>query len=404
MVTRDLQAVRSYSIAPKRVSNLGSLRRQGAVAKMPARMLRPITSLRPAERVLLVRLGAVGDVVRSLPALRQIRAAFPGAHLVWLVEDLSAPLLEGHPDLDQVMTLARNDLHRAAGDPRALVRLVGHLHRDLRAARYDVAVDLQSSFKSGVLTGLTGAPRRVGYAPGFCREASFLFTTEWLPLSSPWLNRVERHLEMASALGAPRLHPPPAPLPERVEDGREADAVLARALTQSEPPVVISPGVSRQQSFKAWPPGHYVRLATLIRRTLSLRPLIVWGPGEEDLAGSIVRGAGGDALMAPRTSLNVLAAILRRAAAFVGADTGTMHLAWIVGCPVVALFGPTDPRLNAPWGERHIVLRATSTRMRDLAPELALEALRGVLVGRVPGTAADGPMWGPTAASLPSPA
>ena len=404
MVTRGLLAVGSYSIAPKRVSNIAALRRRGAVAKMTSRMQRPVTALRPADRVLIVRLGAVGDVLRSLPALRQIRAAFPDAHLAWIVEDLSAPLLESHPDLDQVVTLARSDLRRAARSPREMTRLVGGLRDRFRTARYDVAIDLQSSFKSGVLTGLSGAARRVGYAPGFCREASFLFTTEWLSPSSPWLNRVERHLEMASALGAPRLDPAPPPLPERVEDGREAEAILARARARSEPTIVISPGVSRRQSFKMWPAGSYVRLVTLIRRTMALRPLIVWGPGEEDLAGSIVRGAGGDALLAPRTSLRVLAALLRRSAAFVGADTGTMHMAWLVGCPVLALFGPTDPRLNAPWADGHVVLRAATTRMRDLSPEPALEALSRLLAGRVPGAGTDRSGWGRFAAGVPSPA
>jgi lipopolysaccharide heptosyltransferase I len=368
-------------------------------------MQRPVTSLRPADRVLIVRLGAVGDVLRSLPALRQIRAAFPSAHLAWIVEDLSAPLLEGHPDLDQVLTLARSDLRRAAGSPREMTRLAGSLRDQFRIARYDVAIDLQSSFKSGLLTRLTGAARRVGYAPGFCREASFLFTTEWLSLSSPWLNRVEKHLEMASALGAPHLEPAPPPLPERAEDGREAEAILARALPQSERSIVISPGVSRRQSFKMWPAGNYVRLVTLIRQTLALRPLIVWGPGEEDLAGSIVRSAGGDALLAPRTSLRVLAALLRRSAAFVGADTGTMHMAWLVGCPVLALFGPTDPRLNAPWGDGHVVLRAATARMRDLAPEPALEALHCLLARRAPSGSAPGrPVWSGTVAGAPSPA
>src|SRR5262245_37440873 len=98
---------------------MASLRRPGAVAKMPSRMQRPVASLRPADRVLVVRLGAVGDVLRSLPALRQIRAAFPAAHLAWIVEDLSAPLLQGHPDLDQVHTLPRSELRSARRDPRA---------------------------------------------------------------------------------------------------------------------------------------------------------------------------------------------------------------------------------------------------------------------------------------------
>jgi len=348
---------------------------------MPIRMQRPVTSLRPGDRVLIVRLGAVGDVLRSLPALRQIRAAFPAAHLAWIVEDLSAPLLEGHPDLDLLLTVPRAELRNASTRPGALAGLVRRLRDRMREARFDVAIDLQSSFKSGVLTGLSGAARRVGYAPGFCRELSFVFTNEWAPLPSPWMNRVEKHLEMASALGAPRLDPAPSPLPERVEDAREAESVLQGVLPRSGPVVVMSPGVSRRQSFKAWPAGYFARLVTLVRRTLELRPLIVWGPGEEGLAGSIVRASGGDALMAPRTSLRALAALLRRSNAFIGADTGTMHLAWIVGCPVVALFGPTDPRLNAPLGDRQVVLRAGSGRMHDLTPELALEGLRSVLDG-----------------------
>jgi ADP-heptose:LPS heptosyltransferase len=403
MATVDLQPVRSYSIALKDLSNLAALRRRGAVAKMPIRMQRPVTSLRPDDRVLIVRLGAVGDVLRSLPALRQIRTAFPAAHLAWIAEDLSAPLLEGHPDLDRLLTLPRRDLRSAMASPSAMARLVGRLREEMRGARFDVAVDLQSSLKSGVLTGLSGAARRIGYAPGFCREMSFLFTTEWLPLPSPWMNRVEKHLEMAAALGAPRLVPAPAPLPERLEDGEEAEGVLARHMPLSGPLVVISPGVSRHQAFKMWPSGHYVRLVTLLRRTLAIRPLIVWGPGEEDLAGSIVRGSGGDALMAPRTSLRGLAALLRRSTIFIGADTGTMHLAWIVGCPVVALFGPTDPRLNAPLGDGHLVLRAGSGRMRDLAPELAFDGVRRVLDGRALRSSPGAPPREQAGAGVPSP-
>jgi ADP-heptose:LPS heptosyltransferase len=121
--------------------------------------------------------------------------------------------------------------------------------------------------------------------------------------------------------------------------------------------------------------------------------VVVWGPGEEELARSVIAISEGGAILAPATSLRLLAAMLRRASLFVGADTGPMHLAWAVGCPVVALFGPTDPRLNAPLGNGHRVLRASSGRMEDLDHRDVLEGVLQALVERR--TPSAGPPAGP---------
>jgi lipopolysaccharide heptosyltransferase I len=325
----------------------------------------------PRDRLLLIRLGAVGDVLRTLPALHLIRRTFPSIHLTWIVEELSRELLLDHPEIDQVITFPRRELRRTGLHPTHLPAILRRLARDLRREQFSVAVDLQGSFKSALVAILSAAPRRIGFAPGHCREMSFLLTNEWVRLPSPWLNRVERNLRLVEALGA-RGDEINLVLPEKPEEGREADAILADLAPGGEAVVLLSPGTSYRQRHKKWPPGHYARLAWLLKRSLGVVPVIAWGPGEQDLAGAIVDAARGSALLAPRVGLRLLAALLRRSALFIGADTGPMHIAWGVGCPVVALFGPTDPRLNAPLGRSHVVLRE-GPAMALIAPEVVLE-------------------------------
>jgi lipopolysaccharide heptosyltransferase I len=347
-------------------------------------MERPAGSLTASDHVLIVRLGAVGDVLRVLPAVRRIRSAFPGLRLSWVVEDLSRPLLEGHPDIDTVIPFPRRALRAAAGRPDALLAIARELRDRLRRERFTAAIDLQSSFKSGCVTLLSGARRRIGFSPPHCREMSFLFTTEWVALSSPWLNRVDRNLEIAARLGAAD-GPAEARLPERPEEGGAAGALIDTLVPRGAPVVVLSPAVSRRQWHKAWPWPHYARLATLLHQSTGVKPIVVWGPGEEGLARSVVETAGSAATLAPPTDLRSLAALLRRADLFIGADTGPMHLAWVTGCRVVALFGPTDPRLNAPRGDGHVVLRSADGLMPSLRPETVHQAaLRALSLPKAP--------------------
>ncbi len=346
---------------------------------MQALMHRPAVRLEDRDRVLLIRLGAVGDVLRTLPALHLIRTSYPALHLAWLVEDPSRDLLVGHPEIDEIIVFPRREFREAALRPRRLTKQLATLAEGLRERRFGVAIDFQGSFKSGLLARMSGAPRRVGFAPGFCREFSFLLTNEWVRPRERRLNRVERNLFMAERLGA-TSDEIEVILPERSDEGREAESLLGSINPAGVPVVLLSPGTSPRQRWKRWPVEHYARLASLLRSSVGALPLVAWGPGEEDLARSIASGSTGQAIVAPPTSLRILAAILRRCALFVGADTGPMHLAWGVGCPVVALFGPTDPRLNAPLGPAHFVLRAGRSTS-NILPEQVLTAA-GTILGR----------------------
>ncbi len=329
------------------------------------------------DRLLVVRLGAVGDVLRTLPALHLLRRSFPSLHVAWIVEDLSRPLLEGHPEIDEVIRFPLPDLRAAASRPLALARGLAALARDLRRRRFTVAADFQGTLKSGLLALVSGAPRRVGFAPGHCREMNFLFTNRRVRPRSRHLNRVAKNLVLAQALGASDDEVTVV-LPESAEEGRQAEALLRSAAVDRSRAVVLSPGTSRRQSHKRWPEERFAVLTALLRTELGATPLVVWGPGEEAAARAIVAASGGRAVLAPPTGLRLLAAVLRRVAAFVGADTGPMHLAWAVGCPVVALFGPTDPRLNAPLGEGHVVLSGEGST-DAISPEQVLSAVRGIL-------------------------
>ncbi len=341
------------------------------------------------DRVLLIRLGAVGDVLRTLPALHLIRGTFPSVHLAWIVEDLSRDILDGHPEIDEVLRFPRREIGAAAGNPLGMAACLAALRRDLRARRFTVALDFQGSLKSASLALLSGAPRRVGFAPGHCRELSFLFTNEWLRPGERHLNRVEKNCRLAESLGAAGDEIEVV-LPERPNEEREAEGLLHTINPAGSPVVVLSPGTSRRQRGKRWPPEHFATLASRLAASSGALPLVVFGPGEETLARSIVSASGGRAALSPPTSLRALASLMRRAALFVGADTGPMHLAWSVGCPVLALFGPTDPRLNAPLGPGHVVLKAGGS-MSGITPEQAFEAARDLLPRRPAATRAKSP-------------
>jgi lipopolysaccharide heptosyltransferase I len=339
--------------------------------------------LSESDRLLVIRLGAVGDVLRTLPALHLIRRSFSSIHIAWIVEELSREILEGHPEIDRLICFPRREIAAAGRRPHLLASRIRALGQELRRERFSVAIDFQGSFKSGLLALLSGAPSRVGFAPGHSREMSSLFTNRWVRPSTRWLNRVERNLLLSEEIGATGDEITMI-LPEIQEDGGRAEAILRDVAPSGEPVVLLSPGTSRRQTYKRWPPERFARLAARMRETLNAVPLVVWGPGEENLAAGIVRNSGGAAVLAPLIRLRPLAALLRRSSVFVGADTGPMHLAWGVGCPVVALFGPTDPRLNAPLGPGHVVLRGDPSMTGSISTDEVLGAVRGVLE-RFPG-------------------
>lgn len=320
----------------------------------------------PTTRILIVRLSAIGDVLHGLPVLNALRDALPQAFIAWVVEGAAGQLLCNHKALDELIVVPRKWLK----SPRAVV----DLRRRLRGLRFDVAVDLQGLTKSSVAAWLSGARRRIGYDGRDGRELS-----RWLNnqrISATRTHVIDRNLELLAPLGIANPD-----VRFDLDDG-PADARTAREILAGRQLVdrfaVINPGAGWPS--KLWPAERYAGVARYLGSRHALRSLVVWaGDQERAWADEIVAGSGGFAMLAPSTSLRELAAVTRRAALFVGSDTGPLHLAAAIGTPCVGLFGPMPAERNGPYGPGHVAVQKVcltgSSRQRRTAGPESMEAI-----------------------------
>ncbi|MGA9568962.1 MAG: glycosyltransferase family 9 protein [Candidatus Acidiferrales bacterium] len=299
----------------------------------------------PDQRFLLVRLGSLGDIIHALPAASALRDAFPEARIDWLIEPKWRRLLEGNPDLTEIIPLEKKS---ASG----LISTI----RKLRAARYTCAIDFQGLYKSALPAFASGAPRRIGFPSTYAREgfASMFYTDKINPRGA---HKVDHNLTLAEAAGAAaRTSSPRFPLTLRPEDEKQVTQELARHNIADF--YVLNPGGGWRS--KCWPPERYGELHHRLAAQLGWRSVISFGPGEERLAQELVSAAGTLPPVVLPLGLGPLMALLRRAKFVVSADTGPLHLASALGTPVVGLYGPTDPARNGPYGGTSVVIRNPS--------------------------------------------
>ena len=297
-------------------------------------------------RILLVKLSSFGDVLHALPTLEAVRAAYPRAHITWLVEAAYAPLLSGHPALNEVWVAPR--LRPAefwsGSNPATWRRLV----QQLRARPFDLVVDVQGLLKSAVWVALAKSPRKVGYDK--TRELSYLALTERVKPFDPEAHAVWRYLNLAHYLGAPPTLP-------RFRLGLDT-AVDISALIPGKadrPLAVLHPGA--RWTSKLWPPASWASLSEWFHGQ-GFQVAVTGSAADRELAAGLVRLSQAPLLnLAGSTSLAQLAGILRKARLAVTTDTGAMHLAASLGTKVAALFGPTAPWRTGPFGEGHRVVR-----------------------------------------------
>ncbi|MBI2678214.1 MAG: lipopolysaccharide heptosyltransferase I [Candidatus Koribacter versatilis] len=326
------------------------------------------------KRILIVRLGAMGDVVHALPAATALRAALPDAHIGWAIEARWAPLLcaEGSvargpnmPLVDAIHFVNTRGWRAAPWSDETWSEVRGTF-RALRAARYDCALDFQGAMKSAAVAAFSGAAQRIGNARPWERVAAMFYTH---PVEVHAAHVVEQALEAASAVSGQHLHYMPPALPQDAAAEQWAEQELARRGVRGF--ALLHPGAG--WGAKQWPAARYGEVA----RALAARgvtPLINHGPDEQALAQEVARASNGSA-SAVQCSLSELIALTRRAALAIGGDTGPLHLAAALEVPIVALYGPTDPRRTGPFGTRAIVLRSeasTTSHARRAATEAGL--------------------------------
>jgi len=296
------------------------------------------------ETIAIVRLSALGDIVNTLPVLKPLRRAFPDSRLCWIVEEETAELLSCQ-ELDVVIAMPRKRWQRSASQLSRLPAVLAEvrtLRNVLQHHGVTISLDFQGNLRSGVVSRLTGAPLRIGYARSASREGNWLFNNRRITVPETSVHRVERHLSLLRGLGIePVFEKPELRLPEET---REWARRWARTLRR--PVVAIHPGTSTFGSYKRWGSEKYQELARrLVADGVSV--VLTWGPGEREEAERIAAAGG---TLAPETpTVSALAAILAETQLTIGADTGPIHLASVLGIPVVVLFGPKDPRIYAPY-------------------------------------------------------
>jgi len=352
------------------------------------------------SRVLIVRLGSLGDLIHTLPALSVLREMWPDAEIDWIVERAHAELLAMVPMLSRVVVLGERT---AAGWWDVI--------RTLRARRYDVAIDLQGLVKSASLARFSGATRVAGFDRESLREpAARLFYTETIEVGAQRhvINKnlaLVRGLETTVGVAGSKDPASERPASEDPEHGgrvfrpsdpagedhseyggrvfRPSDPAgedhseyggrvfrpgdVRRVFPLAEPAspalaalraqgigdfAVVNPGAAWPN--KRWPPESFAQVARAIHERYGWTPVVLWGPGEQSIAQTIVEASGGVARCAPPTALADLVAIARAAQLFVSGDTGPLHIAGATGTPIVALFGPTSPARNGPWDDRDV--------------------------------------------------
>ncbi|MFW6113199.1 MAG: lipopolysaccharide heptosyltransferase II [Thermodesulfobacteriota bacterium] len=298
-------------------------------------------------RILIVKLSSLGDVVHALPTLEALRSLYPQGYITWLVEEPHAPVLAGHPALDEVWPMPR----LRPGNGRFLpdLRDSFKLARRLREQPFDLVIDLQGLLKSALWVVLSRSPGKLGYDR--TRELSYLALTERLAPYNPEAHAVWRYLNIARSLGAPAE-------PPRFRLGLPLPVDVSHLLPSemSQPLAVVHPGA--RWPTKLWPAARWACLADWLARDKNFRVVITGSPGDCGLAEKMVALTETRPLnLAGRTTLPELAALLKKAEVAVTTDTGPMHLAAALGTPVAALFGPTAPWRTGPFGEGHEVVR-----------------------------------------------
>jgi len=294
----------------------------------------------PASRILVILLGAIGDVVRGLPLLQRLRQGYPDAHITWAVEPLSEPMVRNHPAIDEVIVFDRK------GGARAFARFL----RQLRATKPDLTLDLQRHLKSGVASLASGAPLRLGFARQNSREGNWLFNNAHVDARPHYSSKLVHFLTFADWLELPQT---PVDFGLRLTAAEE-DRITAMLAGVAVPFVAAFVGSSCDS--RLWFPDRTARtIEAMAARGMST--VLLGGPGDVAFAAE-VEAACTVRLhnFAGKTALRDLIGIFTRAAVALGPDSGPMHIAAAVGAPVVSLWGATNAARSSPWqGEDGII-------------------------------------------------
>ncbi len=309
------------------------------------------------KKILIVKMSSIGDVVHSLPFLEVIKAKYPSARIDWLVEEAASQILVGHPAINRLIISRRKSWQRKLFSIKGLLSVAdeaSQFYRNLRTVEYDLVVDLQGLFRSGLLVGMTRARRKIGMVGA--REGAGFFLNE-IPVPVKYAQHaVDRYLQVGQYLGCD-VTGWKGSIPVSAQDQERVNILLRRSIDKSRAIVAINP-TARWQT-KIWEPDRLAALANRIQNELACDIVFTGSARDRSIIDKILRSMDNPPLnLSGKTGLKDLACLFAMSRLLITADTGPMHIAAAMGCPVLAIFGPTDPLRTGPYGTGHCVLRA----------------------------------------------
>ncbi len=307
--------------------------------------------------ILIVKLSALGDVVHTLPALNMLRKAYPHAHISWLVEEEAADIIRNHPALGKVIVSKRKKWIRNLrnGEWLSTIKDIVAFVRTLRNTRYDMVIDLQGRFKSGVLVALCKGDRKIGYDK--TREESYRFLTERIPSFDLDQHAILRYLNLLKASGVATTNEITFGIPVRDKERQDVYLLLKQhQWNKGDRFIAINP--MAKWDTKLWVPQKFAELADQIVKKHKIT--VVFTGSQTDRKAvqeitSLMQEQGID--LSGKTDLLTLAALYEKTVCLISTDTGPMHMAAAMGTPVIALFGPTAPWRTGPFGNGHTIIR-----------------------------------------------
>lgn len=301
------------------------------------------------QKIIIIKLGSIGDIVHTLPTLNALREKFPNAYISWIAKEEFSGLLLQHPSLDQVIPLS------FTGSRIKVITGVFKIIRKIRKERYDVLLELQGDLRGGLISFLSGVPLRLGYCAGSSRVEKISTIFNNVKIREGKGHILESNLNFAKKLGAK---------PEKIsfclyagEGEREyIGSFLEREGINNKKIVIVHPGTT--WITKRWPVKSYAHLIDKIKAHFDdIEVIITYSPNEKELAEKLKGIAQYPPLISPPTTLRQLVALIERCIIFISSDTGPLHIAAGLGKKVIGLYGPIDPVRNGPYGTESIIIR-----------------------------------------------
>ncbi len=304
------------------------------------------------EKILVVRLSSLGDIVMTLPAVYSLKMGLPNSKIHWVCEGSAYELLLCMDFVNEVIKFPRETILRllSKGNFIESGKVFAHFFRSLREKEYDMVIDFHGILRSVFICLLSRRKRLIGFGKPYSKECSHIFYDERINGEDPYLHKVKRNMLILDRLKiGERFENVPFRVPKEdemyVEDFFRKEGLQGKIFA-------VNPFSSVRGFYKRWPLDRYVSLIEKIRKEMEVKFIVLWGTEEEKReAKKLVQFFEKDVIISCPTNVPQLLALFSRTHMYIGGDSGITHVAALAGIPVIAIFGPSDERINSPYGE-----------------------------------------------------